>query len=166
MPLCKWITFWMISMFNLLFYCQIILCWVKVTSYEKSYPQSYLWSRNYLENFSVLMLSMEVWKCWQIVEFPEISIKIKNFKTFYETQTASRLNELFSLSLSLPPSAAPLTSPDKSLLRLCNKYFLMEIYINIQIVFEVLRECSSWVSRNVQCKCFFLTPTRCFLENL
>ena len=94
---------------------------------------------------------MEVWKYRQIVKFPKISIKIKNFKPFYETQTASCPNELFSLPA--PPSglAAPLTPPDKSLLRLCNKYFLTEKYINIQIVFKVLRECSSWVSRNVQC---------------
>ena len=30
-------------------------------------------------------------KCWKIVEFPKISIKMKNCKTFYKAQTASRL---------------------------------------------------------------------------
>ena len=41
--------------FNLLFYCHVILYWVKMTSYEKFYPQSYPWSRNYVESFRVLM---------------------------------------------------------------------------------------------------------------
>ena len=66
----------------------IILYWVKVTSYENSYlhsqPQSYPWSRNCLENFSVLMRWMALSKCWNIVEFAKNSIKMKNCKTFYE----------------------------------------------------------------------------------
>ena len=32
---------------------------------------------------------MEVSKCWKIVEFQKISIKMKNFKTFYEAQRDS-----------------------------------------------------------------------------
>ena len=35
------------------------------------------------------MLEIEVWKYWNIVEFPKISIKIQKLKTFYETQIVS-----------------------------------------------------------------------------
>ena len=37
---------------------------------------------------------MEVSKCSKIVKFPEILIKMKHCKTFYEAQTASRFNEI------------------------------------------------------------------------
>ena len=47
-----------------------------------------------LENFSVSMLLMEVAKCYKIVEFPKISINMENFKTFYESETASRWKEI------------------------------------------------------------------------
>ena len=40
------------------------------------------------------MLLMDVSKRWKMVEFPKISIKMKNFKTFYEAQTATRLKEI------------------------------------------------------------------------
>ena len=40
------------------------------------------------------MLKIEVSKYWKAVEFSKILIKMKNFKTFYETQTASRLQEI------------------------------------------------------------------------
>ena len=50
-------------------------------------------------NFSVSILLMKVSECWKIVEFRKISIKMKNCKTFYETQTASRLKEI----IKLPP---------------------------------------------------------------
>ena len=33
-------------------------------------------------------------KYWKIVEISKISIKIKNFKTFYEAQTASQIKEI------------------------------------------------------------------------
>ena len=51
-------------------------------------------------NFSVLMLYMKVSKCLNIDEFPKISIKMKNCKTFYETQTVSRLKENFYFCIS------------------------------------------------------------------
>ena len=41
-----------------------------------------------VQNFSVSILLMEVSKRWKIVEATKISIKMKNFKTFYEAQTA------------------------------------------------------------------------------
>ena len=37
---------------------------------------------------------MEVLKCWNIAEFPTLSIKMKNFKIFYEAQKMSRLQEV------------------------------------------------------------------------
>ena len=37
---------------------------------------------------------MKVSKYLKIVEFRKISIKMKNFKTVYESQTASRLKEI------------------------------------------------------------------------
>ena len=40
------------------------------------------------------MLLIELSKYWNIVEFPKISIKLKNFKTFYEALMASRLKEI------------------------------------------------------------------------
>ena len=76
---------------NLLFYCHIILFLEKLASYEKF---SHLWSSNCLKNFNVSILLMEVSKWWKIAEIPKISIKIKNFKTLYETQRAGRLKEI------------------------------------------------------------------------
>ena len=61
---------------------------------------------------------------------------MKNCKTFYEAQTASRLKEIIQ---------SPSTQP----LRLWNKNFLTEIYRNIRtFAFKVLQMCSSWASRN------------------
>ena len=85
---------------------------------------------------------MQVSKCWEIVEFPKISIKMKNCKTSYKVHTASLLRKLFSLVPTHPPS-------DIIILRLWNKNFLTEIYRNMQtFAFKVLQECSSWASRN------------------
>ena len=85
---------------------------------------------------------MQVSKCWEIVEFPKISIKMKNCKTSYKVHTGSLLRKLFSLLPTHPPS-------DIILLRLWNKNFLTEIYRNMQtFAFKVLQECTSWASRN------------------
>ena len=61
---------------------------------------------------------MEVSKCWKIVEFSKVSIKEK---TFYETQTASHLQETIQPSPNTPPS-------DKMLLCLSKKKLYAEIY--------------------------------------
>ena len=116
-------------------------------------PQSDPWSPNYLENFSVLKLLMEISKCWKIAEFPRVSIKIKPFKTFCEAQTPS-CQKWFSLP------------PDKSFIRLSYKTFLMEIYRNIQMFpFQVLWEWSSWASGNRPVHFFFWhKPKTCLLE--
>ena len=66
---------------------------------------------------------MKVSKYWKIAEFQKISIKMKNCKTFYETQTASCLKEIIQ-------SPQPLIPLDK-ILSLWKKNFLeryTEIY--------------------------------------
>ena len=50
---------------KMLFYCHTILYWQR-------------------KCFSVSVLLMEVSECWNIVEFPKISTKMKNIKRFYE----------------------------------------------------------------------------------
>ena len=81
----------------------------------------------------------------KVVEFPKVSIKIKVFKIFYKARTVSLFNPL----------------PNKGFLRLWNKNIFMEIYRNIQtFAFQLLRECSSWVSKNGAVQMFFLKPTR------
>ena len=76
MPLCNWHTFWMAPGL-IVFLLSYFLYWEKVTSYAK-------FSHN---------LTIEV----QIV--PKISdrflIELKNCKTLYEVQTASRLKEIY-----------------------------------------------------------------------
>ena len=97
---------------------------------------------------------MEVSKCWKIVEFSKISVKMKNCKTFYKTQTASRLQEIIQSSPNPSPS-------DKMLLCLWKKKFLTEICRNIQtFAFKVLQKCSSWASRNGVVQMFALAPSR------
>ena len=87
-------------------------------------------------------------------EFSKASIRRKNCKTFYEAQTASCFKEIFQA----PPTHSP---PDKILLRLWSKNFLIDIYRNIQIfAFKVLQGCSSWASRNGAVQMFFLKPNR------
>ena len=95
------------------------------------------------------MLFMEISKCRKIVEFPKISIKVKNF-----TRPTSRLKDIIqSRSLPTPTRSKLPTSLEPN--------FLTEIYRNIQaFVFHVLREYISWASRNGEVQMFFLTPTR------
>ena len=95
---------------------------------------------------------MEVSKCWNITEFPKISIKMKNWKTFYQVQTAIRFKEIIQ-PLPNPPSS------DKILLRFWNRSFLTEICRNEQtFAFKGLQECGSWASINDAVQIFFLTP--------
>ena len=94
---------------------------------------------------------MEVSKCWKIVEFSEISIKMKNCKTFYEAQKVSHLKEIIQPSPNPPPT----------IYCLWNKHFFTEIYRNMQtFAFKVFQECSSWPSRNGAMQMFFLIPNR------
>ena len=120
MTLWKWHTFFNGPMFNLLFYCHITeRKWLLIRNLAIILPSN----PNCLENFNVLILLMKVSKYWKIVAFQKISIKMKNCKTFYETQTASCLKEIIQ-----PPQ--PLIRLDK-IFSLWNKNFLeryTEIY--------------------------------------
>ena len=82
---------------------------------------------------------------------------MKNCKTFYESQTASHLQEI------IQPSPNP-TPSDKMLLRLSKKKFLYiytDIYRNIQtFAFKVFQKWSSWASRNGAVQMFSLTTSR------
>ena len=65
---------------------------------------------------------------------------MKNFKTFYESQTAISLKEIIQSS---------------------TKNFRAEIYRNIQtFAFQVLQERSTWASKNRAVQMLFLTPTK------
>ena len=80
-----------------------------------------------------------------------MSIKMKNCKTFYETQTVNCLKEI-------QPRPNP-PQPYKILLRLWNKNFLAELHRYIQrFAFKVFQKCSSWTPRNGKVQMFFLTP--------
>ena len=79
---------------------------------------------------------------------------MKNCKTFYGTQKASRLKEI----IQPPPTPTP---PDKILLHLGSKNFHREIRRNIQtFAFKMLQESSSWASRNGAVQMIFLTPNK------
>ena len=71
------------------------------------------------------MLQMEVLKCWKIVEFPKISIKMKNCKTFYEAQTAISLKEIIQ-----PPPLHPQPHQIKSYY-VCGTKSSLRIYTDI-----------------------------------
>ena len=47
---------------------------------------------------------MKVSKCWKMAEFPKISIKMKNWKIFYEAQTVSHHKEIIQPPPNLPPT--------------------------------------------------------------
>ena len=118
-------------MFNLLFYCNIILYWQKVTFYDK-------FSHNLTLEVQILWknchFTSAISKCWKIVEFPKILIKMENFKTRYEAQTASRLKE------SIYPLSHPPSQPDKILLRFWNAHTSLEkMYIYIYIFVKWVR---------------------------
>ena len=75
-----------------------------------------------------------------MVEFPKISIKMKNLTLFYESQTSSLIKEIIQ---------PPITN------------FQTEIYRNIQTFsFQELQKRSSWASRNSTVQILFLAPTR------
>ena len=86
MPLCKWHAFWMAP-------C-LICCFIVILLYVEGkwlLMRNLTAPQNCMENFSVLMLYMEVSKCWKMVGLRKISMEMKNCKTFYEGHTASRV---------------------------------------------------------------------------
>ena len=149
---------------NLLFYCQIILYWEKVTSYEKFSHNLTLEVQICLENFSVLMLQMEVSKCWKMLEFQKIPIKMKNSETFYEAQTASCLREIIQPS----PNPQPTSHQIKSYYVFGAKIFLRR-YTDMyrHLLSKCFKNAVLWCQEMVQPKCFFWHQTETYLlENL
>ena len=131
-------------MFNLLFYCHIILYWEKVTFYEKC-------CHNPIE---ILKNS------W----IPKISLKMKNCNTFYETQTASCLKKFIQPP---PPPPQPPYHQMKSYYAFETKIFLRRY---TEIYRHLLSKCFTNVvlvcQEMVQCKCFWHQTETCLLENL
>ena len=119
MPLCKWYTFWM-APFLICYFIAILFYierkWLLMRNLTTILP----FVSNCLEHFSASILFLKVSKYWKIVELRKISINLKNCKTFYETQTASRFKEIIQPLLTRIP-------PEKIFLRLCNKNLLREI---------------------------------------
>ena len=100
------------------------------------------------------MLRMEVSKCWKKLNFRKLQLEGKIVKHFMRPKQRAALKKFFRL----PPTHSP---PDKILLRLWSKNFLIDIYRNIQIfAFKVLQGCSSWASRNGAVQMFLLKPNR------
>ena len=87
-------------MFNLLFSCDIILYWEKVTSHDKFNHKSKLYGK--CQRFNATDGSTDMLK---MVEFPKKSIKRKNVKHLKEFKQQVPLKKLFSLS--------PIPSPNQ-----------------------------------------------------
>ena len=66
---------------------------------------------------------MEVLKCYKIVVFPEISIKMKKIKTFYKVKTVSSLKKIIR--------PHPTNNYINFFHLCCKRNFLMKIYRNI-----------------------------------
>ena len=100
---------------------------------------------------------MEVSKCWKIVEFPKIPIKMKNCKTFHEVQTASRLKEIIQ---SLPNLTCP--PPKKNI----KSYYVSGTETFLRRYTEIFRQIQRYTDISlqsqemVQCKCFFWHQTK------
>ena len=124
------------------------ICWIKIRDvlHKKKIDSS--------ESSTAKGVNIAEYKGVKVAEFPETSIEMKNCKTFYKVQTASRLRKFFSLT---PPPIPP----DKILLCLWSKNLPREIYRNIQIfAFQVLQDSSSFTLGNGEVQMFFLTPNR------
>ena len=94
---------------------------------------------------------MDVSKCWKIVEFPEISIKRENCKTFCKVQTVNRNHSV---------SSHPTPNQIKF-------YYVSRTKIFLWIYTEIYRHLLSMCFKNavlkrpemVQCKCIFWAET-------
>ena len=156
MPICKWHTFRMTP------------CLIRYLSIYFERKIFYIMGKlatillNCLENFSVSMLWMEVSTCWNIVEFPKISIKMKNCTTFYQDQRASYLKEIIK--------PVPHAQPDKILQRVSGPKTILQRYT--EIYRHLLSKCFKNVvvlgrQEMMLCKCFFWHKTgKYLLENL
>ena len=79
---------------------------------------------------------------------------MKNFKTFYDAQTASRLKKIIQTFPNHLQQIKPYYNSG-------TKNFLWRYAKNIQTsAFKVLQECGFWASRNCAVQMFFPTPNR------
>ena len=141
MALCKWHKFWMTSFFIVLY---IERKWVLIRN-----SAAVLLPLKSIFNSTDGSIEMR-----KMVEFPKVSIKIKNYKAIYEVQTVSCLKKI----IQPPPNPTPhqIKFLEQDLERVWNKNFLTEIYRNIQtFAFKVFQKCSSWESRNGAVQMFF-----------
>ena len=140
MPLYKLYTFWMTPWLICCFTGMLLHTegkWLLKKNLIAILPLKFKSSWKF-QSFNAIDGSIKKLKsCWISKNFNYC--KMKNFKTFYELQTAICL-----------------FSPHKSFLRICNKYFWSEIYRKIQeFAFQVLQEYSSWASKNGTVQMFF-----------
>ena len=137
MPLWKWQTFWMAPW--LICYFIVLLFSVEKTrllirNLATVSPLKYRLSGKF-QRFNAKDGRS---KCWKIVEFPKISIKMKNCKTFYGVQTMNHLKEIIQLPPAPPPSG-------KILLLFGTKVFLPR-YTEQTFAFKMVQECIFWAS--------------------
>ena len=155
MPLCKWHTFWMAPC--LICYSIVILFyierkWLLIRNLATILPLKSKLSGK-LQCFNAIDGSI---KCWKILEFIKISIKMKNCKTFYEAQTASCFKEV----TEPPPIPNPVHLSDKIFLR---RY--TEIYRHL--LSKCFKNAVLWRQEMTHPKCFFWHQTEtCLLEYL
>ena len=90
---------------------------------------------------------MEVSKCQKIIEFPKISIKMIDFKIFYESQTAICVKEI----IKSHATKASYISGTKNFERR---------FTGIYRHSKCSKNAVPGPRKMVECKCFFLTPTR------
>ena len=155
MSLCKWHSF---SMEPSLTYCFIVILlyikrkWLLMRNLSQYYP----WSSNCLENFSVSMLLMEMSKCWKILGFPKILIKMKILKHFTRPNS-EQPEENYSASHQIKVSHISGTKIFSLIFTGIYKHLLSKCLEN-----AVLGRLE-----RVQWKCFFWHTTEaCLLENL
>ena len=105
---------------------------------------------------------MELSKYWKRVEFPKISIKMKNCKRFCEIQTASHLNKIVQ---PLPEST--LTQIKSYYVFGTNKFLRRYTEMYRSLLSKCFENAGLERQEMVQCKCFFWYKTEtCLLENL
>ena len=149
--------------FNLLFYCHIILFWEKVISYEElnhNFALEVLSGK--FQHFIAIDGSIEMLKTSWVSRKFQFKWKIK--KEVQVPQTGSTPKEI----ILPPPPLIPLdkiSSLEEKLsftenIQTCTKIY-RKIYRNIQtFAFKVIQECNSWMSRSGPVQMFFLTPNR------
>ena len=141
MLLYKWHTFWMVPCLICYFIAMLFYIerkWIFMKNIATILRLKSKLSAKF-QRFSTIDGSIEILKnSWICQSF---QLKWKIVKHFSRRKQWTALRKLFSFASTYLP-------PDKILLPLWNKKFLMKIYRNIQTsAFKVLQECVSWASR-------------------